>query len=103
MVYDYIIRNYKEGEPIFFADLLIESISKPAVSQQLKTLCNNGKLVKYDTGVYYIPKKTLLTSSIGPSADIVAKYRFISRGGKIDGFYEGNTFANQIGISDCQK
>lgn len=99
MVYDYIIRNYKEGEPIFFADLLIESISKPAVSQQLKTLCNNGKLVKYDTGVYYIPKKTLLTSSIGPSADIVAKYRFISRGGKIDGFYAGNTFANQIGIS----
>lgn len=99
MIYDYIIQNYKEGEPIFFADLLIEGISKPAANQQLKTLCNNGKLIKYETGVYYIPKKTLLRSSIGPTADMVARYRFISRGGRIDGFYAGNTFANQIGIS----
>ncbi|MCM1540839.1 MAG: DUF6088 family protein [Blautia sp.] len=99
MIYDYIVKNYKENEPIFFADLLIEGISKPAVSQQLKTLCNYGKLVKYDTGVYYIPKKSLLKSAVGPSADMVAKYRFISKGDTIDGFYAGNTFANQIGIS----
>lgn len=94
MVYDYIIQNYEEGEPIFFSDILIEGISRPAVSQQIKTLCHNGKLVKYDTGVYYIPKKSLLKSSIGPSADVVAKYKFISKGRNIDGFYAGNTFAN---------
>lgn len=99
MIYDYIISNYKEGEPIFFADLLIEGISKSAANQQLKTLCNNGKLIKYETGVYYIPKKSLLKSSIGPSADTVAKYRFISKGNEIDGFYGGNTFANQMGLS----
>lgn len=99
MIYDYIIKNYKECEPIFFSDLLIEGVSKPAVNQQLKTLCNNGKLVKYETGVYYIPKKSLLKSPIGPSADIVAKYRFISKGNRIEGFYAGNTFANQMGIS----
>ena len=99
MVYDYIVRNYKEGEPIFFGDILIEGISKPAISQQLKTLCNYGKLIKYETGVYYIPKKSLLKSNVGLSADIVARYRFISKGDNIDGFYTGNTFANQIGIS----
>lgn len=100
MIYDYIIQNYKEGEPIFFADLQREDISRSAVNQQLKTLCNKGKLVKYETGVYYMPKKSLLHSSVGISADIVAKYRFIARGGRIDGFYAGNTFANQIGISN---
>ncbi len=99
MLYDYIMENYKQGEPIFFSDLLIEGLSKPAASQQLKTLCNKGKLMKYDTGVYYIPKKSLLKSAVGPNADMVARYRFISRGNTVDGFYAGNTFANQLGIS----
>ena len=30
---------------------------------------------------------------------MVARYRFISNGDNVDGFYAGNTFANQIGIS----
>ena len=29
----------------------------------------------------------------------VALYKYVSRGGKVDGFYSGNTFANQLGIS----
>lgn len=99
MLYDYIIRNYKECEPIFFGDLLIENITKSAVNQQLRILCNHGKLVKYETGVYYIPKKSLLKSAIGPTADTVARYRYISKGDTIDGFYAGNTFANQLGIT----
>jgi hypothetical protein len=99
MLYDYIIKTYKEGEPIFFSDLMIEEISKPAMSQQLKTLCKDGRIAKYENGIYYIPKKSLLKSPVGPSADTVAKYRFISRGDRVDGFYTGNKFANQIGIS----
>ena len=27
------------------------------------------------------------------------RYKYVSRGGKVDGFYSGNTFANQLGIS----
>ena len=54
---------------------------------------------KYDTGIYYRPKKSLLKSSIGPNADMVARYRFISKGKNVDGFYAGNSFANQLGIS----
>lgn len=99
MLYDYIVHNYKECEPIFFGDLLIEGITKSAINQQLKTLCNNGKLVKYETGVYYIPKKSSLKSAIGPTADTVARYRYISKGDTIEGFYAGNIFANQLGIT----
>ena len=42
---------------------------------------------------------TTLNSAIGPNADMVARYRFISKGDNVEGFYAGNTFANQIGIS----
>ena len=54
---------------------------------------------QYDEEVYFIPKKTTLNSIIGPNADMVARYRFISKGDNVDGFYAGSTFANQIGIS----
>ena len=48
MVYDYIIKNYKEGEPIFFSDITVDGISKPALNQQLKRLMEYGKLMKYE-------------------------------------------------------
>lgn len=99
MIYNYLTEHYKEGEPIFFSDIYTGDISKPALTQQLTTLCKKGLLVKYDNGVYFIPKKTRLKSSVGPTADTVARYRFILKNGKTDGFYSGNTFANQIGIS----
>lgn len=99
MLYEYILQNYKEAEPIFFSDLEIGNITKSALNQQLKVLCQKGLLRKYDTGVYYLPKKTLLKSTIGPNADMVARYRFVSKNGKVDGFYGGNSFANQIGIT----
>lgn len=99
VLYNYIREHYKEAEPIFFSDLEREDITRSALNQQLKKLCDKGLLEKYDVGVYFIPKKTLLNSTIGPNADMVARYRFISKGNNIDGFYGGNSFANQIGIS----
>lgn len=99
MLYEYIIENYKTAEPIFFSDIEIQGISKSALSQQLKTLCKNELLVKYENGVYYLPKKSQMKSQVGLTADIVAKYRYISRDGRLEGFYAGNSFANQIGIS----
>lgn len=99
VLYNYIREHYKDAEPIFFSDLEREDITRSALNQQLKKLCDKGLLEKYDVGVYFIPKKTLLNSTIGPNADMVARYRFISKGNNIDGFYGGNSFANQIGIS----
>ena len=99
MLYEFLKNNYKEVEPIFFSDIVIKGITKSAVNQQLKKLCNEGKLQKYENGIYYLPKKSRLKTSVGVNADTVARYKYVSRGGKVDGFYSGNTFANQLGIS----
>lgn len=99
MIYETLTEKYKEGEPIFFSDIYNGEISKSALTQQLSTLCKKGLLAKYDNGIYYLPKKTRLKSSVGPTADTIAKYKYISKNGKTDGYYSGNTFANQIGIS----
>ena len=99
MLYNYIKTHYKQAEPIFLSDLLRTNITEPDLNQQLKELCEKSLLQQYDDEVYFIPKKTRLNSIIGPNADMVARYRFISKGDNVDGFYAGNTFANQIGIS----
>lgn len=99
MLYNYIKTHYKQAEPIFLSDLLRTNITEPDLNQQLKELCEKGLLQQYDAEVYFIPKKTMLNSMVGPNADMVARYRFISKGDNVDGFYAGNTFANQIGIS----
>lgn len=99
MLYDYLIENYKVAEPIFFSDIEIEGITRSAINQQLKKLCDEEKLMKYEDGVYYLPKKSRLSGAVGINADMVAKYKYIARRGKVDGFYSGNAFANQIGIS----
>mgnify|MGYP000880869714 CR=1 FL=1 len=81
MLYNYIKEHYKEAEPIFFSDLEREDITKSALNQQLKKLCEKGLLQKYDTGVYFIPKKALLNSTIGPNADelgfVIRNFDFI--------------------------
>lgn len=99
MLYNYIKVHYQQAEPIFLSDLLITNITEADLNQQLKELCEKDLLQQYDEEVYFIPKKTTLNSTIGPNADMVARYRFISKGDNVDGFYAGNTFANQIGIS----
>lgn len=45
-------------------------------------------------------KKNRLNTVVGPSPETVARYKYISRRGKTDGYYSGNTFANLMGLSD---
>ena len=51
MLYEFLKNNYKEAEPIFFSDIVIKGITKSAVNQQLKKLCDEGKLQKYENGI----------------------------------------------------
>lgn len=58
MLYDYLIRQYKAGEPIFCMDIEIDGMSEVNLRQQFKVLADSGKLIRYEKGIYYIPKKT---------------------------------------------
>lgn len=98
-VYNYILEYYKAGEPIFLSDIKMSEVSDGTIRQQLKRLADAGKLMRYEAGIYYLPKKTRLKSGYKPSADVVARYKYICRNGKVIGYYSGHTFANQIGVS----
>lgn len=74
-------------------------ITKSAINQQFKKLCDENKIKKYDTGVYYLPKETILKYGVSVTTDVVAKYKYISRDDKIYSFYAGGTLVNQVGLS----
>ncbi|MDO4178516.1 MAG: DUF6088 family protein [Phascolarctobacterium sp.] len=98
MLYKYLTENYRENEPIFVSDINLE-VSSANLRRMFKVLCDTGKIKRFDTGIYYIPKKGVLKNGVPLAADEVAIAKYIEKNGKIDGYYSGYTFANQLGIS----
>ena len=98
-VLDYLLNNYKAGEPIFISDIEISGISDANIKQQLKRLTDDGRLQRYEKGIYYLHRESRLKSGFCLSADTVARYKYVARRGRVMGYYSGYTFANQLGIS----
>ena len=98
MLMEYIKENYKKGEPIFTNDLLKVFNNKFTLSKELSSLVNKKELKKYEDGIYYLPKETVL-GDVPLSSEDVAKYKYISRNGDCYGYYCGLYLANKLGIT----
>lgn len=99
LLYSYLIENYEAGEPIFTVDIDINGVSDDNIRRQFKTLTDQGKIRRFENGVYYIPKKTRLKGGGALSSEKVAYNKYICRHGEYIGYYSGYTFANQLGVS----
>ena len=64
MLYGYIEQNYAQNEPIFISDLVNSGMKIEKVRNEVKSLTDGGKLKRYDTGIYYIPKKTIFNVEV---------------------------------------
>lgn len=99
MVYSYLKNRYKEGEPIFLTDIQIDGMSGENLRYHLKRLTDQGCISRFDSGIYYMPKKGLLNEQMKISAETVTVHKYINRRGKYIGYYSGYTLANQLGLS----
>lgn len=93
MIYEYILNNYKKGEPIFLNE--IPGSSKDAVRQEMKRLTDEGKLGRLYNGVYYIPYKTILGTDGKVSIDQFIEKKYLSVGG----FMTGLSLVNKYGFT----
>lgn len=98
MLYEYLKANYKSNEPIFVSDVDLP-VSDTNLRRMFKDLCDSGKVVRFDKGIYYIPKQSRLKGGVPLGTDTVVRAKYIIRKGKIEGYYSGYTFANQLGIT----
>ena len=99
MLYGYIEQNYAQNEPIFISDLVNSGLKIEKVRNEVKGLTDDGKLKRYDTGIYYIPKKTIFNVEATPSRDLIIEKKFIKDGQEIVGYISGILFANQLGLT----
>ncbi len=99
MLSEFIKENYEPGEPIFLQDIKIDGMSDANIRQKIKKLTEEGEVSRYEQGIYYIPKMSRLKGTATLAPDIVARYKYISRMGRIMGYYAGHTLANKMGIS----
>lgn len=62
VVYEYLRNNYTVNEPIFLSDIAIPGMKGVSVRQQIKKLTEAGRVKRFDTGIYYLPKKSMFRS-----------------------------------------
>ena len=99
MVYEYLIEEYESGEPVFVGDIHISGMSEGNLRYHLKKLTDEGKICRFDSGVYYLPKTNLLGECSVLTADMVAIHKYIRRREKWVGYFSGYTLANRMGLS----
>ena len=98
-VYEYLRQNYSENEPIFLSDISVPGVKDVSVRQQLKKLTEDGRLKRFDTGIYYLPKKSIFRSGSTLSVEEVIKKKYLMDGAGRCGYIGGMLFANQLGIT----
>lgn len=98
MLLEYLKENYKINEPIFISDIDLP-VTDTNLRQMFKVLCDNGEIMRFDTGIYYLQGNMQLKGGIPLSASEVARYKYISRNDQVNGYYSGYTFANQLGLT----
>lgn len=97
-LYQSLLERYGYNEPIVSSEIEYKSYSRPWIYKEMNKLCDQSMVVRYEKGIYYIPTKTILgTSMLDPRKVIEKKY--IKDGEDIIGYYSGATLLNQLDLS----
>ncbi len=97
-LYDVLLDKYGYNEPILTSEIQFNNYSKPWIYKELNRLCKTEKIIRFEKGVYYIPKKSPLGMSLLNPNKVVEK-KYIKEKEKIYGYYAGYYLLNQLGLS----
>lgn len=98
-LYEYLLDNYKENEPIFLADLQVDGMTRTNVRQKIKKLTDTGKVKRFDNGIYFLPKKTIFKSGSQLAPEKVLECKYLRDKDERCGYVSGLMFFNQMGLT----
>ncbi|MDY4969034.1 MAG: DUF6088 family protein [Lachnospiraceae bacterium] len=99
MLYEYLKETYGENEPIFISEIEYNGMSENSIRQQIKKMTDAELLKRYDTGIYFIPKKSIFKSGTQLSMNRVIERKYLQDKDERCGYISGVAFANQLGIT----
>lgn len=98
LFFDYLFEQFGVNEPIMSNEIIFGNYSKPWIYKQLNALVNEGRLIRFEKGVYYIPTDTVFGKSLLNPRKVIEK-KYISDGNNTIGYYSGVTFQNQLRLT----
>ncbi len=101
MIYNYIIENYEKGEPIFLSEL--PGSSKDYLRQEMKQLCDSGRLERLYNGVYYLSYLTILGTKGKVMMDRYIEKRYLNAGGYVTGLQLANKYGFTTQNPSCYE
>jgi len=99
MFYNYLLETYGINEPIFVSEISYNKMTQNNIRHQVMIYVSEGKLKRYDTGIYFIPKETIFNSSSTLSQNTVIEKKYLLINNKRCGYISGINFANRLGIT----
>lgn len=96
---DYLLKAYGYDEPILISEIQFEHYSRPWLYKELHKLCEEERIIRFEKGLYYVPRQTVFGLSVLNPAKVIEK-KYVRSGENVFGYYSGLFFMNQIGLSN---
>lgn len=99
MLKEYLEKTYGYNEPIFINEIQLENMNGNSLRQSFQRMVKSGDLIRFDTGIYYLPKasRLLVKSYMDPLKVIIRKY--VKNDSSTFGYFSGAFLSNQIGLT----
>lgn len=99
MLKEYLEETYGCNEPIFISEIKLDNLNDNALRQYFKRMVKSGDLIRFDTGIYYLPKQSrLLKKSYLDPLKVVSR-KYIQNGSETFGYFSGAYLANQLRLT----
>ncbi|MDR0519925.1 MAG: DUF6088 family protein [Clostridiales Family XIII bacterium] len=95
---EYLKGYYGVGEPIYVAEIAFKNYSRPWIFKELKKLVESGEIKRFDTGIYYFPRKMPYGDAHLDPRKVVQR-RFLSNGNEVYGYVTGISLLNMAGLT----
>ena len=103
MLYDWLKEHFQEIEPILIEEVdegaSSAGLSEVEVRHEMKRLCAQGALCRYDAGVYFLPPAGLTRAVVRPQRMAVIEKKFLYDHGIPCGYLSGKAFAAKLGLT----
>ncbi len=96
--FEKLIKNFGYNQPILVSEVEYDNYDSQAIYRELSRLCAKKFVVRFDTGIYYIPKTTPFGVAHFNPKKVIEK-KFIKDGENVFGYYSGSYLQYELGIS----
>ena len=100
MLVERLKKNFNTNEPIFTNEILemFSEYSRAYIFRLIKKAEKKGEIINFDTGVYFIPTKSIIGSSTITVEDVVNK-KYVGYKDDVYGVYSGLNLQNMFSLT----